>query len=293
VFDDVVVDFWSSGRSAAAVKMWRENPLLRQSAESRGSTTAFQERDVADILRDMDAADINVSVVSGLAGTNPLAPPENYSIHEVLGWCQTYPDRLRAALSFGASDSTSAVCRLIDDLASNPFLVVVRVISIFLNEPINSPRLYPVYEHCQALGVPVSINVGVPGPRTRTRFQHPLLLDDILIDFPDLTIIAAHMGHPWERLLIRFMRKYERLYLSNSAWSAKYLDPDVVKFMDSSTGRSRLIFASDAPVLTPQRAARDARDLPISPEAMKAFLGGNATRALGLLPDGSLERHRH
>jgi hypothetical protein len=25
---------------------------------------------------------------------------------------------------------------------------------------------------------------------------------------------------------------------------------------------------------------------------MKAFLGGNATRALGLLPDGSLERHR-
>jgi hypothetical protein len=102
VFDDVAVDFWSSGRSAAAVKLWRENPVLRQSAESRGSTTAFQERGVADILKDMDAADIDVSVVSGMAATNPLAPPENYSIHEVLEWCQTYPNRLRAALHRGA-----------------------------------------------------------------------------------------------------------------------------------------------------------------------------------------------
>ena len=54
------------------------------------------------------------------------------------------------------------------------------------------------------------------------------------IDFPDLVVVGAHMGHPWEALLVRLMMKYEHLYLSSSAYLARYIDPAVVAFMDSS-----------------------------------------------------------
>ena len=38
----------------------------------------------------------------------------------------------------------------------------------------------------------MSINVGIPGPQVRSRCQDPVLLEDVLIDFPKLTVIGAH-----------------------------------------------------------------------------------------------------
>jgi len=34
-----------------------------------------------------------------------------------------------------------------------------------------------------------------------------VLLEDVLIDFPSLPVIGAHMGHPYEALLIQYMLK--------------------------------------------------------------------------------------
>ena len=88
------------------------------------------------------------------------------------------------------------------------------------------PRpLLPDLRHLRGVGPPVSINVGIPGPRVRSRCQDPVLLEDVLIDFPELVVIGAHMGHPYEELLIEYMLKWPNLYLSNSAFLAKYMHP--------------------------------------------------------------------
>jgi hypothetical protein len=225
-----------------------------------------------------------VSVVTGMVGVDPVYRTDNYTIDDALGWCKRHPTRLRAAMNIDGLGSISVICRKIEEAAPHPGLGLVRVVPISVNEPIDSPRFYPIYERCEAFRIPVSINVGVPGPRMRVRYQDPMLLDDVLIDFPDLTVVAAHMGHPWERLLIRLMRKYERLHLANSAYLATYLDPAVLRYMDSSIGHDRMIFASDAPLLDLGRALAAAKELPISEAAMTAFLGGNAARILRL-PD--------
>jgi hypothetical protein len=124
--------------------------------------------------------------------------------------------------------------------------------------------------------------VGVPGPQVRSACQHPQLLEDILIDFKGLTVIGAHMGHPFEALLIQYMLKWPDLYLSNSAYLAKYMDPALVSFMDSSRGMGRVLYASDHPFLPMERATEAARDLPLSPRAADAFMGGTAMRLLKL-----------
>jgi hypothetical protein len=118
-----------------------------------------------------------------------------------------------------------------------------------------SPKRYGGAE----LGLPVSINVGVPGPQVRSRCQDPVLLEDVLIDFPQLTVIGAHMGHPYEALLIQYMLKWPQLHLMTSAYLATYMDPALVRFMDSSRGRGRLLFASDHPVIPAKKALDAAR----------------------------------
>ena len=104
----------------------------------------------------------------------------------------------------------------------------------------------------------------------------------MLIDFPDLVVVGAHMGHPYEALLIQYMLKWPNLYLSNSAYLATYMDPALVRFMDSRRGRGRVLFASDWPWLPMGRALEAARKLPLSEEAMDLFLGGAAATVLGI-----------
>jgi len=88
------------------------------------------------------------------------------------------------------------------------------------------------------------------------------------------------MGHPWEALLIRMMRKYRRLYLSNSAgwrsisrprWSLHGLlgGPQPLDLRERRT--------SDRA----SRALDEAKRLPISEPALTGFLGTNALEALG------------
>ena len=159
---------------------------------------------------------------------------------------------------------------------------LVRVSPLVDQYPLNHALYYPVYATCEELGIPVSINVGIPGPRVRSRCQDPVLLEDVLIDFPDLVVIGAHMGHPYEELLIEYMLKWPNLHLSNSAYLAKYMDPALVSFMDSSRGIGRVLYASDHPFLPMERATDAARDLPLSARAADAFMGGTAIRLLKL-----------
>jgi predicted TIM-barrel fold metal-dependent hydrolase len=88
------------------------------------------------------------------------------------------------------------------------------------------------------------------------------------------------MGHPYESLFINLMRKWERLYLSCSAYAPKYLDPELLRYMGSSVGRGRVLWASDDPWFPMQRSIDEARALDLDDEAMALFLGGTARRLL-------------
>jgi hypothetical protein len=113
-----------------------------------------------------------------------------------------------------------------------------------------------------------------------------VLLEDVLIDFPDLVVIGAHMGHPYEELLIEYMLKWPNLYLSNSAYLARYMHPALVAFMGSRRGRGRVLFASDHPFLPMDRALAAARALPLDEESLAEFLGSAAARLLGVAAGG-------
>jgi uncharacterized protein len=91
--------------------------------------------------------------------------------------------------------------------------------------PLNDPRMWPFYEKAQELGVPLTIHTGMayvpPQPGKHT---HPSQLDDILLDFPDLKIIAYHMGWPYHEELFGLAAKHPNLYISISGivgWFAR------------------------------------------------------------------------
>ena len=83
--------------------------------------------------------------------------------------------------------------------------------------PLNDPEMWPFYSKASELGVPLTIHMGmayvVPQP---TKYTLPILLDDVLLAFPDLKVIAYHMGWPYHEELFGLAGKHKNLYISMS-----------------------------------------------------------------------------
>ena len=63
---------------------------------------------------------------------------------------------------------------------------------------INDPDLWPFYEKAQELGITLTIHTGWAWvPPGKAKYALPILLDDVARDFPELKIIAFHMGYPY------------------------------------------------------------------------------------------------
>ena len=83
--------------------------------------------------------------------------------------------------------------------------------------PLNDKQLWPFYEKACELDVALTVHTGMsyvcPQP---SKYSLPSLLDDVCLDFPDLKIIAYHMGWPYHEELMGLAGKHRNLYLSLS-----------------------------------------------------------------------------
>lgn len=59
----------------------------------------------------------------------------------------------------------------------------------------------PIYELCKKYDMPVIFHSGdvfTPcEPTAKVKYTHPLHIDEVATDFPDLKIVIAHLGNPW------------------------------------------------------------------------------------------------
>jgi len=238
---------------------------------------------VESLIDAMDEAGIQTGILTaGLSDPERAHRRGGFAAEDFLAIADEHPGRFLVSATVDRIAKPLDNVRRLRELAEHPALVLARVTPLVEQYDLNHRLYYPVYAAAAELGLPVSINIGIPGPQVRSRCQDPVHLEDVLIDFPTLTVIGAHMGHPYEALLIQYMLKWPQLHLMTSAYLATYMDPAMVKFMDSSRGRGRILFASDHPVIGAKKALDAARALPLSADGMAQYLGGAACRIFDL-----------
>ena len=239
------------------------------------------ERTLDDLLAALDEAGIDRAVLSAELPVrrNGMEVP-TIPLEDALA-AVAATDRLRVMALVPGVRELTATSRLLRDAAADDRIVAGVVCAAMLETSLTDRRLYALYSTMAEVGLPLVANVGIFGPPLASKYQHPLLLEEICADFPDLVVIACHMGHPWERLVVRLMMKFPNLYLMTSAYLPTYFDEAVVRFMGSSRGRDRVFFASDYPMIDPARCIAEARKLPLTDEALAGYLGDNLARVLG------------
>lgn len=129
-----------------------------------------------------------------------------------------YPDRLKgfASVNPKSVDAANALKYAIETLGLHAFKLNPNDYGGFtLND---KEKLYPLYEMCCKLNIPVSVHTGItPGSIFRMKNNYPILLDDVAVDFPDLTIIVEHMGFPWNDLCYYMVGRHKNMYVTITA----------------------------------------------------------------------------
>ncbi len=80
------------------------------------------------------------------------------------------------------------------------------------------PGLSEIYAACARHALPVIFHTGTSiFPRARSRFGDPLLLEDVALDYPELTIVLAHGGRPfWTEEAVYLARRFPNVWLEIS-----------------------------------------------------------------------------
>jgi predicted TIM-barrel fold metal-dependent hydrolase len=126
----------------------------------------------------------------------------------------------------------------------------------------------------------VFINIGVPGPRWPAHVQHPMLLESVLSDFPELTIVTRHGGEPWVRETISLMRSWPNLHYSTSAFAPRYYPAEIIEFANTD-GADRVLYAGYFPSgLSLERIFVELAAVPLDDDVWPKFLRANALRVL-------------
>jgi uncharacterized protein len=77
---------------------------------------------------------------------------------------------------------------------------------------------WPFFRKVQQFGLPIMWHQGTTFPSAaKLKWGLPLQLEDIAMDFPDLKMIIAHLGHPWEVDTMVLIRKCPNMYTDISA----------------------------------------------------------------------------
>lgn len=134
---------------------------------------------------------------------------------------------------------------------------------------------YPLYAKCAELELPLCVNTGIPGPPIPGEVQNPIHLDRVCVRFPELKLCMIHGADPWWDIAIRMLIKYRNLRLMTSAWSPKRLPDSLIHYM-RTRGSTKVIFASDWPVLRQHRVVPEANALDLPPDVLDNYLYNNA-----------------
>jgi predicted TIM-barrel fold metal-dependent hydrolase len=130
-----------------------------------------------------------------------------------------YPDRMYLECMVGPIIKRGVEHAIweLDYLVKNENAKLCKVYAPEDDGPLDDKRLWPFYEKCCELDIAITVHTGmsyvVPQPSKHT---HPDTLDQVLLDFPELKVIAYHMAWPHTTELIGLAGKHKNLYISMS-----------------------------------------------------------------------------
>ena len=231
-----------------------------------------------DYVRLMDEAGIDHSLLIAVrAGDPDWKGSFEIPYETVARWCDRHPTRFSG---LAGADPTRGMAQLRDlERAAARGFVGVHAYPHWFRLPPDAARWYPIYAKCCELDLPFMLQVGQNLIYQETvrlpSVARPILLDQVAIDFPELTLIGIHVGTPWADEMIAMAWKHANVFIGIDAYAPRHLPASLVRYMDSY-GSAKVLFGTDWPVIDPRRAVQEMVAHGLRPQSFDRVMRDNA-----------------
>lgn len=203
---------------------------------------------VDDLLISMDAAKIDKSLV--FAGKlNDIS--NEYLLEQIT----PHQDRLYGVACFHPYDKVHDLRSLLED---NPQIVAVKFYTGYDHWFPNNGNITDALFVCELRGITAIFHCGdclASVQHAKLKYAHPLGVDDVAVDYPDVKMVIAHIGYPWVRDTAEVCYKNANVYTDVSGFVyGKFTPDDVTKFYKTInefcdiSSNEKLLFGSDWPI---------------------------------------------
>ena len=223
--DKKIIDAWAQPAFADSLRKLPEiTRLFKQSGSLRLLETGLTSEQVVE---EMDRAGVQTLMLSA------WHRPGQWVIHNdrVAELTQKFPDRFVGVAAVNLEKPVEAVrelARAVNELGFK----ALRVVPWLWNRPPNDKFYFPLYVKCIELNIPFCTQVGHTGPLMPSETGRPVpYLDEVALTFPELKIVAGHIGFPWTDEMIGVAWKHENVYIDTSAYLPRYYPAPLIHYL--------------------------------------------------------------
>ncbi len=163
------------------------------------------------------------------------------------------------------------------------------------------PVMAPVIQLAEEFDVPLMIHTGdTYAPNGKLKYSHPLNIDELAVDHPELKIIICHMGNPWTRDTMEVVYKNKNVYTDISGLVLGNFSDRFESFMHKQLQEmiiygvepDKVLYGTDWPLATMESYVAFIEELRIPPKDKQKIMYQNTARLFRLDIDTSSQK-RH
>jgi predicted TIM-barrel fold metal-dependent hydrolase len=148
-------------------------------------------------------------------------------------------------------------------------------------------RLKVVYDLAVEYDVPVLFHSGdTYTPKGRVRFSHPIHIDDVAVDNPEMKIVICHVGNPWIRDCMEVVYKNQNVFTDFSGLVLGDFTEKFEKYMNSQLEEmilyagepEYLLYGTDWPIATMRSYLKFMKQLDLPEDKKELILWKNAAK---------------
>jgi len=270
-----IIDAWAQpARREAFEKLPEVARLFKQSGSAHLLETSLT---AAQVVEAMDHAGIQTLMLSAWHRPGQWVTHNNVVAEMVA----EFPHRFVGVAAVNLEKPVEAV-RELDRAVKELGFKALRVVPWLWNRPPNDKFYFPLFVKCIELDIPFCTQVGHTGPLMPSETGRPVpYLDEVALVFPELKIVAGHIGHPWTDEMIGVAWKHENVYIDTSAYLPRYYPPQLLHYL-KTYGQDKVLFGTNFPQLSLEKCVQQVNEIGLSEEVKANFLFRNAQRVFKL-----------
>lgn len=246
-----------------------------------GDLAKALDKIVAALLQSMDSQNIDYSLILSSYTVNQNRP----STTQIIKHTEKHEKRIGVVASFtidnGPNDLQEYRNWFKDDL--------IKGIKLYCGYEHYYPydkRYQSIYDICVEYKKPVMIHTGDTLARNaKLRFSHPLNIDEVAVENPELKIIMCHLGNPWTVDCQEVLYKNKNVYADISGLFAGQLAlydelyyANKIKELLRYVGKpNRLLYGTDWPLCDMGAYNELVGNLELDKSSLELLMSGNAT----------------